>query len=279
MKKLLILSSTLLTLLSNGQTSVYKPFPTNYGNWIYQYYDDFHNPTNQFTQYTLNGDTTFASISYKKIFVYSNYVGALRENNKIIYFVPDTSSNEYVLYNFNLNLGDTIIHPYGEAVCSNDTAIIQQVDSILLSDGYHRQLHFNSFAIWIEGIGSLNYLLNPCNVACLSGNDILQCMNSDLTFTYPSISTSCIVSVPEQISSSNNINIYPNPSSSSFSIDFNNTDFKEIRLTDMLGKIVFRQQTDNHLKINVENLHSGTYILTIIDKDNNSTNRKIISCP
>lgn len=198
MNRLLFLFSIFLTIYANAQTSVYRPFPTNYGNWVYQYYDDLGIPTSSFTEYTLNGDTTIASVSYKKISMYSNYAGALRENNKIIYFVPDTSSNEYVLYDFNLNIGDTVINPFGGVYCENDTIIIQQVDSILASDGYHRQIHLGFYAVWIEGIGSIFYLLEPIKFPCLSGNDLLQCMASDSTFLYPSASSSCVLSVTEQ---------------------------------------------------------------------------------
>lgn len=280
MRKILLLYSTLLTLYAHGQASVYRPFPTNYGKWVYQYYDEFHNPTSQYTQYTLNGDTTLAGINYKKTFVYSNYVGALRENNKKIYFVPDTSSNEYVLYNFNLNLGDTIIHPYGGAVCSNDTVIIQQVDSVLLSDGYHRQCHLSSNAIWIEGVGSLFYLLNPCNVFCVSANDLLQCVISDLSFTYPSIIGSCTVSVSELISSSNNISAYPNPANDFINVRIEGIkDFKNYTITiaDILGRIVSKEKiTQNPIELNNSTLPNGIYLLKINDGSSTLLNKKII---
>jgi hypothetical protein len=279
MRKLLLLFSALLTLYAHGQTSVYRPFPTIYGNWVYQYFDDFHNPTSQFTQYTLNGDTIFSSINYKKIFVYSNYVGALRENNKIIYFIPDTSSTEYVLYDFNLTLGDTIIHPFGGAVCSNDTVVIIAEDSVLLSDGYHRQLILNTpYVPWIEGVGSMVYLLSPAQVLCVSGNDILQCMNSDSAVSYPSTSTSCLVSVSEQIGIIDKVSISPNPSNGSFIVDFDQS-IKEIWLTDLFGNIILKHQTNHQIQFKIDNLSSGTYILTVINRDGRTTNKKIISCP
>ena len=161
LKKLLLLGLILTAIFAKGQSTVYKPFPTTYGNWIYRFYDDLHYPTSIETQYTLYGDTIIFSMTYKKIFVDSNYSGTLREYSKIIYFIPDTSSTEYLLYNFNLTVGDTIIHPFGGAVCTNDTLTVAVVDSILLSDGYHKQFWFNPTCYWIEGIGSIGYLLAP----------------------------------------------------------------------------------------------------------------------
>lgn len=221
MKKYLLLNIILLnSFLLLGQT--YHPFPTNIGEWSYRYHDDFHIPTTTFTGYSLSGDTVISGTNYKKIFTGSIYSGALRENSKVIYFYPDTASQEYILYDFNLGLGDTIIHPYGGAVCSNDTITVDLVDSILTSDGMHYRMYLSSGAEWIEGIGSIYYLLNPANVLCVSGNDLLEYMEGDsvevynfpnpppppppscLSYyytTYDSISNTFNLSVPSPVSS------------------------------------------------------------------------------
>ena len=219
-------------------------------------------------------------MTYKKIFVDSNYSGTLREYSKIIYFIPDTSSTEYLLYNFNLTVGDTIIHPFGGAVCTNDTLTVASVDSILLSDGYHKQFWFNPTApYWIEGIGSIGYLLAPLQSLCVSGNDVLECMISDTSFHYPANQTSCIISVNEHQKSLVDILIFPNPSNSTFTIDFNNADIHEIILTDLPGRVIFRQQLENQTKFSINHLNRGTYLLTAIDRSGRQINKKIISCP
>lgn len=184
MKKFLLI---LITLNVNvhlfGQTYTYHPFPVDTGYWGYRYYDDFHNATNTFSEYILAGDTTISGIDYKKIRLNQAWTspsyGAIREDNKVVYFYPDTASQEYVLYDFNLIAGDTILHPYGGAVCLNDTVIINYIDTISLSDGLHLQWHLSDFVTWIDGVGSSFYLLNPANVLCVSGNDQLEYMESD----------------------------------------------------------------------------------------------------
>lgn len=268
------------TLFAMGQSSVYKPFPTTYGSWVYRYYDDFHNPTSLETQYTLSGDTIISFMTYKKIFVNSNYKGALRESSKIVYFIPDTSTTEYLLYNFNLTTGDTLIHPFGGAICTNDTLSVSYVDSILLSDGFHKKFCFNPIApCWIEGIGSEEYLLAPLQTLCLSGNDLLVCMTSDNIFHLPANQTTCILSVNEQQISSSDIIIFPNPFNDSFTVDFGNACIKEIIVTDLLGNRVLQQQPKNRKKIEIDLMTRGTYILTAIDKNGQKINRKIISSP
>lgn len=280
MKNLILLLVTIVTLHINGQSSVYRPFPTTSGNWIYEIYGDQGAPTFQSYQYTLSGDTIVSNSNYKKIFYNSVYRGALRELSKIIYFIPDTSSIEYVLYNFNLKVGDTIFNPFGGSVCSNDTIIIQYEDSILVSDGYHRQLHL-PYVTWIEGIGSTVYLLEPAQFYCVSGFDRLRCMSNDASFSYPS-SSPCVLTAPSiQNSSHNDISIFPNPSNGSFTLDFANVHITEIIITDLLGNIVFRELTNKQTNIKIDNLnlHKGTYFLTAIDVFGGSTRKKIISCP
>lgn len=270
----------LQTLIVLGQSAIYKPFPTTFGNWVYEGYDNFHNPTHLQKQYTLTGDTIILTVTYKKMFVNSVYKGALRENSKIIYFIPDTSSTEHLLYNFNLTVGSKIIHPFGGAVCTNDTLTVAFIDSVSASDGFHKRFNFNPVApYWIEGIGSNEYLLSPLQTWCVSGNDILECMINSSIFNYPTGQSSCVVSVSEQIKSLFDISIFPNPSNNSFTVDFNEADIVEIIVTDILGKTVLREQTKNQAQIKIDNLKSGTFFLTIIDKNNRQINRKIISSP
>jgi hypothetical protein len=54
---------------------------------------------------------------------------------------------------------------------------------------------------------------------------------------------------------------------------------EEIRLSDLLGRLILRQQPGKLKKIEIGNLQGQTYILTIIDKAFNTTNKKIINCP
>lgn len=246
---------------------VYHPFSTGAANWVYRYYDDFHYPTSIFTPYSLFGDTTISTINYRKVFKYVYYAGALREDNKIIYFVPDTSSTEYLLYNFNLNVGDSIIHPYGGAVCTNDTLIVWNVDSVMASDGYHRRLWFNSNAQWIEGIGAVYYLLEPCNVLCVSGNDYLECISTDSSLNYPSGYLSCMVSVPELSIENSKISINPNPVANELTVKTNLDHPLEFKLYDITSRKILSKTFNNSTIINLEHLTSGVYLYEVESKD------------
>jgi len=277
MKRHLLLILLLSPLFVNAQAYIYHPFPTNEGCWNYRYYDDFHNPTGMFTGYSLYGDTTIASVIYKKISG-AGQSGALRESSKIIYYLPDTSSTEVILYNFNLTAGDTIFNPYGGSVCSNDTLIVQGVDSILLSDGYHKRINIG-FISWIEGVGSIYYLLQPCQVLCVSGNDNLECMfgDSGALVTWGTCMSCGPLGVNEQEALSS-ILISPNPFSFQTTFYFNNPQKNlTIKIIDISGKEIKRINfSGTELTIDKGEMNAGIYLMQTIDEKKNVCNKKLI---
>ena len=57
----------------------------------------------------LSTDTIIGTQKYVKLFEAGRYKGALREGaNSDIYYIPSGSAHEYLLYNFNANVGDTL---------------------------------------------------------------------------------------------------------------------------------------------------------------------------
>ena len=133
--------------------------------------------------YTLNGDTVIGNLTYKKICLKTkideqtkyDYFGAIREQNKKIYYIGDgyfTSSpyynislakvkamkeclssykndgQEMVLYDFNSKAGDYIQLGY------NYSQIIYE-DSVLVGNSYRRRLNLSNNDKIVEGIGSV----------------------------------------------------------------------------------------------------------------------------
>ena len=67
-------------------------------------YDHFHT----FTQ-RLTTDTVISSLRYKRLEQDGAYLGALREgDNRDIYYIPNGSTHEYLLYAFNAKVGDAL---------------------------------------------------------------------------------------------------------------------------------------------------------------------------
>ncbi len=278
MKNLLILFLVVLGKGAIGQTSLYRPFPTTNGEWIYCY--TFNIPYPKQKDYILKEDTSISNIAYKKIFVDGFYKGALRESSKKIYIVPDTSLNEYVLYDFNLTVGDTIKNPVGGAICSNGPIVINAVDSVLASDGYHRSIRF-IYGEWIEGIGSKHYLLNPVQYNCLGGNDNLEFVQNDSTFDYtsynPTCATSTSVGLGENLQTI--LHLFPNPLTFEANLSISEEIINgTIYIYNHLGEIVQELNNVQGAAVNLkrENLSAGLYFLYLKDKTRRSTLHKLV---
>lgn len=73
---------------------------------------------------------------------------------------------------------------------------------------------------------------------------------------------------------SENFNLYPNPTTDVLNISSKNgLEMKEIRITDMTGKVVKVQKDDSN--VNVSNLAAGTYLIDITTKEGKATSKFI----
>jgi hypothetical protein len=262
----------LILINVKSQAGSYHPFPLISGCWTYRYYDDFHVPTNQLNQYFLFGDSVISGVTYKIM-----NGGLIREAGKVIYFIPDTSGTEYILYNFNLNQGDTLFHPFGNSVYS-DTVVVNYVDSVLTPNGYLRQLHFG-FITWIEGVGSNFYLLDPMFVFGVSGNFQLECMQGDSVGVYPGSSCGyCPVGIPT-ITKSFNISIQPNPIHDKALLKIENSNCSEFFLSifNVFGqKIKSLPIQNSNFWMNRIDMQSGLYLYSITNCENITMNGKFL---
>src|SRR5688572_22615996 len=196
MKNLLLVVITFTTLSVRSQTSVYHPFPDSAGVWRQEGYtqgncccsgnfclDEFD------YNYFLNGDTLIGAFTYKKIyktgngvdyvngpntcppscsnyqFYYFNniYSGCFRQDTtqRKVFIVPTGSALETLLYDFNLNLGDTLPPSWPDY---DPLIYVTAVDSTLVGGSYHKRFHLSTSNLpgevsLIEGIGnSLGFL-------------------------------------------------------------------------------------------------------------------------
>jgi hypothetical protein len=131
-------------------------------------------------RYKIDGDTLIGQYQYAKLYVreeyeqgaasqsqwctestsiYNYYFGAIRENGKQV-FVKPAAGSEYMAYDFNLNVGDTIPSPSNTAG-NDDWHTIDSIDLVMI-DGVDRKRYWVSFdRNVIEGIGASSGLFNP----------------------------------------------------------------------------------------------------------------------
>ncbi len=100
------------------------------------------------------------------------YIGAFREKNKVIYFYDKSADQERILYDFNIEVGDTITTLYDD-VATEYTIFLGKIDTIQTLDNQFRKRYelriadnlihntldfaFPTFTYWIEGVGDVGF--------------------------------------------------------------------------------------------------------------------------
>lgn len=301
MKKFLLLITVILPLSSMAQKSDYYPFPDSNAQWnMHLSLMGYPGPAQEeLYSIIISGDTLINGLSYKKLvipFIQSSgksinslitpgFKGAIRQDtvNRTVFIIPPTTVTEQLLYDFTMKVGDTV-RGYIETN-TNPKDVVVSIDSVLIGSNYHKRWNINPnyFISIIEGVGSTYGLIEYSPGGVVDWADIsITCFQHNSIILYPDTATRCelITSILPGDKKSDNFKIYPNPSNGSFTVEFDKPmDIEEIRLTDLLGRIILKQQPGILKKIEIGNLHDQTYILTIIDKDSITTYKKIISCP
>lgn len=222
-------------------------------------------------QYTLQGDTTVGSYTYKKIHrewqdidefevTDSGYVGALRQeiNNKRAYYLIPNTTIDTLLYDFNLSIGDTLPPSY---IHEASNSIIVEIDSILLGYNYHKTYRIGNIShTLIEGIGSTAGLLESLQFFEVSYH--LKCFS--LSSGYHHVfdgSNDCdiITNIPQ--TEKINIQISPNPATETLIIKGDTP--ARITLCNTIGQTVAEFVNTN--QINVGALANGIYVLQLYD--------------
>ncbi len=127
--------------------------------------------------YGLIGDTIIENQIWKKMYFSNNenldlnpvLLGYTIQNEHIVTF-KDTNNNNHQLYNFDLNIGDSVQYFEDEGV-DYDYIFVENIDSILINGNFKKQFHFSTSLfppfflneIWIEDIGSIHGPLFPIN--------------------------------------------------------------------------------------------------------------------
>ena len=67
--------------------------------------------------------------------------------------------------------------------------------------------------------------------------------------------------------------IQPNPTNEQFEVMLSSGDY-ELRIFDAVGKLIFEQNTEGSLKVNVKNWQNGIYIISLLDKATKAKSHK-----
>lgn len=296
MNKLLFLS-LLFANLSNllcAQTNVY--FQNN-PVWMVEH-RDFPGSSCSGTQFDINyvvqGDTIINSLTYKKVkesqyltyfssnctpianstTIYPQPTFFLRSDNRQMFVRFPADTAEYLLYDFNLSLGDTLPQTYtnNPAQISGLVYTVVSIDSFLTPNGYMR-----SFALQgglgddtlFEGIGSTGGLIESIYPLLLSGYHYLRCYSMNGNGIWPVTQTgSCDLQlgIQQQIAEREKVAVYPQPF----------TTQTQIRLPQSVSRAVFNvyafdgscvhteQVSGAQIEFRNENLTPGVYCFRVV---------------
>lgn len=236
----------------------------NYVNYHYKY---------------LIGDTIIDSLNYSIIYAsrvaFANnkgyIVGYIREYNKKIYYLENENfSTEDLLYDFNLQIGDTLKRSlHYPKICTS-------IDSILLDNNEYRKRYFFNYETEIvEGIGTIGiisggivqfegdaFLDQSYDLDCVFQKDtiLLKFNNHNDCFTIDST-----LSIIE--SSDLNSYIYPNPVKDFLYIneDLRNT---YLMVYSSLGEMVLEIKNFTSNALDISKLEKGMYILKLTGQKN-----------
>ena len=241
-------------------------------------------------QYRLFGDTIIDTVQYHKIytiddtllnFTNATYFGAIREQEKKIYFRYYSCQNEIKLYDFSKNVGNTLRNLYSEIeLCDSGYsgyAPITSIDSVLIDGNYRRAIHSDAFYnnhVWIEGIGSTNGLFDPVippltcmcswDLVCFQQNGSVKYLNPNFSSCFP-----VITDMPNYESNENFVNIFPNPASGISIIKLNVSDnhfYSSLIISDILGKKTktINVSGKNEITVNKNDYIQGLYFGRLI---------------
>jgi len=182
---------SIVTLVSLTAFCQNTNFPIQDAQWSYHYYDSGDDYFS-FPSYTMHGDSVYNGINYQLI-----NSTLVRSDSNVVYFIPPNSVDEFVLYDFNIEVGDTFFLDYvswNNTACTDPSFIVlSQIGTVTYEDNVERKKYYfgsgtlcgfgsEAFGEWVEGIGCITSdVLNPFYGLTVGGSTYLMCFNNNGT--------------------------------------------------------------------------------------------------
>ncbi len=293
MKKLYFLVIFLINYSANAQTNVYHEFPDSNAVWNFHMtaYCFWNGNADEYYSISISGDTVINNITYHNLTTpyvesYSTGVcgpantgnGSIREDvaARKVYFVAAGETTEYLLYDFNLQVGDSV-PGYTQRFGRYD--VVQVIDSVLVGNEYRKRWKVNTcynISI-IEGIG-WSYGINVQSPGCNTdlADYSLTCFSQNGQTLYPSTVNNCqLITSVAAVDSKRTLHIYPNPSKGMSSVELTNGTISEIQVFDISGLLVTTLEPGGS-QIDLNHLAFGTYLIKVVDDKQHVYLRKMV---
>ncbi len=292
--------------ISFGQN--YVPFPKSNAVWYNAtaWNSGSQSSFNSYYNY-LNGDTLINNITYHKIYEcndstipfaslpppYINFIpftggggyfGAIREDSsKHVFYIPgypNPPGPEYLLYDFNLNVGDTLSDTLFITMDNpNDTITVVSIDSIFDGLIYRKRFNLSQTPFFelvslIEGIGNTRGL--TYNVTTFGMGESwasLLCFSDSIPkYTNLYYHLCSLTGIEENNGNKNNsFTLSPNPTAEILNLKSEQPILFPVELfvMDLQGRLMNQKVIYNNddLSLNVKAFANGAYLLAIKNKE------------
>lgn len=264
------------------------------------------------TTYFVNGDTLLNGVLFVKIFeegisyqegAYSNGapngvftevpytnpdpIAFLRSENAAIFKWNNETNLEELLYDFDVTVGD--VFPVSTSIVDEEI-VVSGISTVFLG-GLERKVisAFNAdgievFPKFIEGVGTAfgpwhsndDLLDGTRTFQCYSLNDFSYQVDANEIMWLSSSSSACefVVGVSE-IPEKSLTTIYPNPSSSSLSIE-SETPILQIVIRDMTGAKLMEVGGRSNFQLDLSSIPSGIYLCEITLINNQKSTARVV---
>jgi len=298
----------------NAQT--YFPFPTDTAQWSMGQYSSWSSPHSWTNHESVIGDTIINQQHYYKVYntlledytISEQYLKCfIREDTtKKVYVKYPLGSqafsdtNEFVLYDFGLAVGDTFQTTctfYQSPFIVQIKFILDSIDSINTNNGFRKKYNYSFVSFWefnyfpladfyiIEGIGSnigpfFNELIQNYYTEFAWISELI-CFRDHQNYFIGG--TNCdIVGINENKLQTSIVSAYPNPATDKITFTYQlpeNITNASIKLFNTLGIPVIEIPLTNKqssISINVSNLSSGVYFYKLCDEKHSYQGKSIV---
>ena len=265
---------------------------------------DYWHPYNFSTEFfKFTTDTTVNGQVYKKVErstdanqQYWTWYGLIREDtSKRVFFRYNAAQPEYLFYDFNATVNDTInaftIHTltYNQPSIFHVVYYVDSIDSVLIGDRYRKQINLKDtmdpFSVcehWIDSTGNLGGLLHNMDMSVGRDDYDLLCFYEDgiVKYHHPDF-TSCYVllGIDKEHEPGYTVNISPNPMTDFATVTVGQpgvTSELQIDFFNLFGKPVLSKKIINTAQITRHEFTSGLYFYRIRGDDGSIKPGKLI---
>lgn len=242
--------------------------------------------------FKIEGDSIVDSKSYKKIWVsYDSlttmaFQGLLREESNVVYYIPPDLS-EGILYDFNLEIGDTI--SVKNIFCGDEEIPITviNIDTVDFFGISRKRWQLDSYGgseeYWVEGIGSLNGPLYTKYWYCMICPvwELLCYHNNDTLEYIMPYETDCYQNTDgvNENNIKNDFSIKPNPVRKGYPVYIEtNSVPNSIRIYNSTGLLEKRlnQLSDKIIRIETNDFKPGLHFIRITTTGNITKTQKMM---